>query len=212
MAKTKQPQKSEGALAHEKLISVPMITKSHKSLWLGIIMVTLAMLAVVLTAAGFAWWNAIFGNPDQYQTVNQIQTSVGITIKVTKIYADEGRTIIAYDIYSATNNQSKQFYPTDYDLTSPTPQKLEALSATECDAPQAGIVHCYMLVPPFQLPVGEHTIHITWDIKQVIVVQPGEKVQPPPLSGHWHFEFMVPFHHLNNQQLPDPIHGNEYIK
>ena len=82
----------------------------------------------------FEQWNPRFGSPDLYQTINQHQTSLDVTITVTKAYADEGRTIIAYTL--SAPGTTKHLLVGAFDLTSPTPQKPEVLFATECDAPQ----------------------------------------------------------------------------
>ncbi len=170
------------------------------------------ILIASLTAAtlGFGWWNMVFGNPDLYATVNQQQTFNGVTIRITRAYADEGRTVIAYDI--SANDHSKQYYPNNYDLTGSFPQKESPLSGTEGDPGHDHVVHYYMVVAPFLVPAGTNTLTLDWTIPELLVVQPGVGKQPGPLAGQWHFSFTIPFHHENNHQLPDPIDGHQYVK
>lgn len=182
---------------------MPAQAPRHSRRWRLSLLAAVAIFALILTGAGIAnWlWNPLFGSPDLYQTINQQQTDKGVTIKVTRVYADEGRTVIAYDI--SAPGTSKDYLAGAFDLTSPTPQKEEAMSATECDAPEHGITHCYMLQPAFLVPAGVNTLSLTWEVTQVI-----ERGSSGTIAGVWHFSFTVPFHHENRHDLPNPIHGN----
>ncbi|HET8840067.1 MAG TPA: HEAT repeat domain-containing protein [Ktedonobacteraceae bacterium] len=191
---------------------LPAPAPRHKRRWImrtSLLAAATVVLLVALTAAGLStgWWNTVFGNPNLYQTVQQQQTSQGVTVVVTKVYADEGRTIIAYDTYEANHDQRRQFFPDHYDVQGSAPQKSEPLTGTYGDPLQEGVTHFYMILPAFQVPAGVNTLTITWDIQGMIVNQPGVGSAIPELSGHWHFSFAVPFHHENAHQLPDPIHG-----
>src|SRR5262249_53007231 len=147
------------------------------------------------------------GDPNIYQTIQQEQTDQGVTVVVTKVYADEGRTVIAYDTYAVNHDQSRQFTPNYDDIQGSAPEKQEPVGVIFGDALTGGVTHFYKVIPAFEVPAQTHTLTITWDIQQMIVVQPGTEARLPALSGHWHFSFTVPFHHENNRQLPDPIHG-----
>ena len=130
-----------------------------------------------------------------------------MTVVVTKVYADEGRTVIAYDTYAANHAQNQQFFIDDYTVTGSAPAKNEGpLQATYGDAMQDGVTHFYMVVPAFLVPANVNTVAITLDIGRMLVNQPG-KGKLPDVPGHWHFSFTVPLHHQDNQHLPDPIHG-----
>ncbi|WP_040448450.1 DUF4179 domain-containing protein [Ktedonobacter racemifer] len=146
-------------------------------------------------------WNSLFGDVHLYESIGQTQSDQGVTITVTKVYADQGRTVIAYDIASAQANRS--FLLGSYDVKSPTAQKQEVLTATHCDAPQNGVAHCYMLQPAFLVPAGATTLALTLDVHQLVETGKANTA----LAGHWHFSFTVPFHHENRRDIPDPIHG-----
>ena len=175
-------------------------------------MVAAAIFLLALTAGGvgYSWWNATFGNPDLYQTVQQQQTDHGVTVVVTKVYADDGRTVIAYDTFAANHAQNQQFIIDDYSVQGSAPAKQEGpLQVTYGDALQDGVSHFYMVDPAFLVPANVNTVTITLDIGRVLVNQPGQANQGkiPDIRGHWHFSFTVPFHHENNHNLPDPIRG-----
>jgi hypothetical protein len=172
-----------------------------------IVAAAIFLLALTAGGVGYSWWNATFGNPDLYQTVQQLQTDKGVTVVVTKVYADEGRTVIAYDTFAANHTQNQQFIIDDYTVRGSEPAKNEGpLQGTYGDATQDGVTHFYMVEPAFLVPANVNTVTITLDIGQMIVNQPG-KGKLPGIIGHWHFSFTVPFHHEDNQNLPDPMHG-----
>jgi hypothetical protein len=130
-----------------------------------------------------------------------------VTVVVTKVYADEGRTVIAYDTFAANHVQNEQFNINDFTMQGSAPAKKEGpLQATYGDPLQDGVTHFYMVAPAFLVPANVNTVTITLDIGQMIVNQPG-KGQSSTIIGHWHLTFTVPFHHEDNQNLPDPIHG-----
>jgi hypothetical protein len=169
-----------------------------------------AVLLLTLTGAGLAlgWWNPLFGNPDLYQTVGQSRSDHGVTITVTKVYADEGRTIIVYELVA--KDTIKQYYPDAYSLSGSTQQKQEPTQGTECSGWKQGVVYCYMLMPAFEVPKGVNRFTLTWDVPELLAFEPTVS-KSSIVKGSWHFSFTVLFHHVNNQQLPDPIHGGMYI-
>lgn len=189
-------------------------TRPRKTLGRGMKMslvgALVAILLLTLTGAGLAlgWWNPLFGNPDLYQSIDQSRSDHGVTITVTKAYADEGRTIIVYEI--AAKDTTKQYYPDAYNLNGSTPQKQEPVQATECNGWKQGIDYCYMILPAFEVSKDVNRLTLTWDVPKLLVVQPGVN-KIPTIKGSWHFTFTVPFHHVNNQQIPNPIHGGMYI-
>jgi HEAT repeats/PBS lyase HEAT-like repeat len=187
----------------------PLPSRKRRTPLKAFFIVAAAIFLLALTAGGigYSWWNTTFGNPDLYQTVQQQQTDHGVTVVVTKVYADEGRTVIAYDTYAANHAQDQQFFIDDYTVTGSAPAKNEGpLQATYGDALQDGVSHFYMVVPAFLVPANVNTVTITLDIGRMLVNQSG-KGKLPDVPGHWHLSFTVPFHHENNHNLPDPIHG-----
>jgi hypothetical protein len=186
-------------------------------LWLG----AAVLLLLALTAAGTSsgWWNAVFGgNVLVYQDIGQQQTNQGVTITIRKVYADEGRTIIVYDI---TADPAVDFIIDNDTLTGSAPQKSATLLGTSCSAPDQGVKHCYAISPAFLVPSGEQTLRLTWDIPHLLVivrdshthvlagrdlVRGLDGVQTDLfLVGNWHFSFSVPFHHENRSDVPDPL-------
>ncbi len=176
----------------------------------GLLGALAAVLLLTLTGASLVlgWWNPLFGNPDLYQSIGQSRSDHGVTITVTQAYADEGRTIIVYEI--AAQDTSKQYNPDDYNLSSPTPQKQEPMQATECNGWNQGIDYCYMLMPAFEAPKSVNKLTLTWDVPELLVFEPTVG-KSSILRGSWHFSFNVPFHHVNNHHLPNPLHGGMYI-
>lgn len=163
----------------------------------------LVIMLGALTAAGFGfgWWDPLFGSPGLYTPVNQQQTHQGVTVVITSVYADQERTIIAYDTFSKDSN--KQYYLDDFNLTGSAPQKPEITLATYGEQGK----HYYMIQPPFLVPANVNTLKLTLTIGKMLTVTPGQG-QTSTITASWHFVFTVPFHHGNNAQIPLPIHGD----
>jgi hypothetical protein len=202
----------------------------HKRLPISRVMILAASLLLTLgalTAAGFnlAWWSTLFGNPDLYTTINQQQTHNGLTIKITRVYVDEGRTIIAYDLWSDDQSTQRRYKVTMYDTSGSAPRKAADLYATiggpgteEMD--QNGVWHAYIIDLPFEVPADVNTLTLTVDIKQVIMTEIGPDAPPlicstteknkcsstpdTIMTGLWHFSFSLPFHHEKNTEIPLP--------
>ena len=187
----------------------------------GLLLGAAVMLLLALTAAGMyaGWWNTVFGgNAQVYQSIEQQQTDQGVTITIRKVYADEGRTIIVYDI---TIDPAVDFIIDNDALTGSAPQKSSTLLGTSCSAPDQGVKHCYAISSAFLVPSGEQTLRLTWDIPHLLVlvrdphthvlagrnlVRATDGVQTDLfLVGNWHFSFSVPFHHENRTDVPDPL-------
>lgn len=188
---------------------------------LGLLLGAAILLLLTLTAAGTytGWWNIVFGgNVQVYQNIEQQQTNQGVTITVRKVYADEGRTIIVYDI---TTDPAVDFIVDNDALTGSAPQKSATLLGISCSAPDQGVKHCYATSPSFLVPPGEQTLQLTWDISHLLVafrdphthtlagrnLVKGIDGDPTDLFlvGPWHFSFSVPFHHENRSDVPDPL-------
>ena len=187
----------------------------------GLLLVAALLALVILTAAGVntGWWNTLFGgNAALYQAIEQQQTDQGITIIVRRAYADEGRTVIVYDM---TINPAVRLFVAGDTLTASVPQKTSIMQGTSCSAPDNGVKHCYATSPTFLVPRGIQTLRLTWDISRLLVA--GSQNQQTLAGfhietvhyesgssdtfvvGHWHFSFSVPFHHENRKDMPDPL-------
>jgi hypothetical protein len=174
---------------------------------------TLALVATllvtfgVLTAAGFGlgWWPPLLGDPAQYTAIGQEQTVNGVTARLLKVYLDQGRSIVVYDILSPSADQ--RYVDGGTSLTSAYPQKspgaLPGGGVVKIDQNKARLTHEYTVYHPFVTPADVSTLTVTWKIE---VIQPNEtlpKTAPQPLS--FTFTFTAPFHQVNNQHIADPI-------
>jgi len=168
---------------------------------------TLLVTVGVLTAAGFGlgWWPPLLGDPAQYTTIGQEQTVKGVTVRLLKVYLDQGRSIVVYDILSPSTDQ--RYVDGGTTLTSAYPQKnpgaLPGGGVVKIDQHDARLTHEFTTYHPFATPADVSTLTVTWKIE---VVQPNEmlpKTAPQPLP--FTFTFTAPFHQVNNQHIADPI-------
>ncbi len=189
-----------------KVFLIPQ--KFSRGTYLIVLASTLVLVMGILMGAGFGWWNLSFDDPALYTVVNQQQTHQGVAIRVTQVYADEGRTIIAYDISS--QDPTKQYMLNNFDLLGSALQKQETLSGIYQDRPEQGVQHLYMVEPPFLIPAKVGKLTLTLNVGEVIVTKMGETTNST-ISGPWHFVFTVPFHHENNKHIANPLHGDVYI-
>ncbi len=169
----------------------------------GILIVVLG--ALTAASFGFGWWDPLLGSPNLYTTINQQQTYQGVTIEITQVYADEGRTIVAYRAFSG--NSTKQYYLNNFNLTGSAQQKQETLLATYGNT---GSHFYYLVQSPFLVPANVQKLTLTLTIGHLIVVTTGQG-SSPLVTGSWHFTFTVPFHHANNSDIRAPIPGNTEI-
>ncbi len=215
---------TEEKSASEQAVLLPQAPgKPHKlqMRWQKVIaLVAAVLMLVVLTAAGAnaGWWNTLFGgNAALYQTIDQPQTDQGITITVRRVYADEERTIIVYDM---TVNPAVQLFVTRDTLSGSAPQKISTMQATSCSGTNNDVKHCYAILPAFLVGSGAQTLRLTWDIPRLLVgphdpqalagfhietVHYGSGPGDMFVIGHWRFSFSVPFHHENRKDMPDPL-------
>jgi len=168
---------------------------------------TLLLTVGILTAAGFGlgWWPPLLGDPAQYTTIGQEQTVNGVTVRLLKVYLDQGRSIVVYDILSSSTDQ--RYVDGGTTLTSDYPQKnpgaLPGGGVVKIDQHDARLTHEFTTYHPFATPTDISTLAVTWKIE---VIQPNEtlpKTAPQPLS--FTFTFSAPFHQVNNQHIADPL-------
>jgi hypothetical protein len=174
---------------------------------------TLALVATllvtfgVLTAAGFGlgWWPPLLGDPAQYTTIGQEQTVNGVTVRLLRVYLDQGRSIVLYDILSPSADQ--RYLDGGTSLTSAYPQKnpgaLPGGGVVKIDQHDARLTHAFTTYHPFATPADVSALTVTWKIE---VTRPNEtlpKTAPQPLS--FTFTFTAPFHQTNDQHIADPI-------
>lgn len=197
---------TEAALTQNDGVASSQIARPmrRKRLRLVLPLVGVALLAIVLMGASIGWWNSRFGDPNLYTTIDQQQTHNGVTIRITEVYADEGRTVIAYDVFS--DDATKDYFANKFATTGDAPQKQEVLSGTYGDGSPGGLAHFYSVQPAFLVEKDKKTLTLTLDIGEVLVIDHAQR-KDGALAGPWHFVFTVPFHHTNNRELPDPLHG-----
>lgn len=177
-------------------------------------MVVAVLLAVCLMGAGiagasFVWggWEGTLVNADQYQNIGQQQTANGVTITVTKVYADRGRTIIAYDLQGPAN-WLKRYHSintgTGRLLSQYREEPREAYSTCTDLSHYRFPMHCIAFYAPFHPSTGVTSLTVNWNVTKLILYKPdvaGEDI----LYGNWHFQFSIPFHWQNHKP------GNPYI-
>jgi hypothetical protein len=159
-----------------------------------------------LTAAGFGlgWWPPLLGDPAQYTTIGQEQTVNGVTVRLLRVYLDQGRSVVVYDILSPSADQ--RYVDGGTTLTSDYPQKSGALPGgglVKIDERDPRLTHQYTTYHPFVTPTDVSALAVTWRID---VIQPNEtlpKTAAQPLS--FTFTFTAPFHQVDNQQIADPL-------
>jgi HEAT repeat protein len=168
---------------------------------------TLLVTVGVLTAAGFGlgWWPSLLGDPAQYTTIGQEQTVNGVTVRLLKVYLDQGRSIVVYDILSPSADQ--RYVDGGTTLTSAYPHKnpgaLPGGGVVKIDQHDARLTHEFTTYHPFATPADISTLAVTWTIE---VAQPNETLpKTAPQSLSFTFTFTAPFHQVNNQQIGDPI-------
>lgn len=167
-------------------------------------------LAILLMGAGYGFWAGPFwgfgseltliGNQHLYTTVNQSQTAGGLTITVTNVYADEGRTFIAYTI--APSAELRQRYDhvivASWDLVDQDAHAPQGTTAECTPLPRGdGPIYCLLDMPSFGIAGDKLTL--TWDIHTVWLLKEGQAQEDADSSG-WHFTFSVPYRHVNNGQ------------
>jgi hypothetical protein len=168
---------------------------------------TLLLTIGILTAASFSlgWWPSLLGDPAHYTTIGQEQTVNGVTVRLSRVYLDQGRSIVVYDILSPSADQ--RYVDGGSTLASAYPQKypgaLPGGGLVKIDQHDQRLTHQYTSYHPFVTPANVSTLAVTWKIE---VIQPNEtlpKTAPQPLS--FTFTFTAPFHQVNNQQIADPL-------
>lgn len=169
---------------------------------------TLLLTVGILTAASFSlgWWSPRLGDSTQYITIGQEKTINGVTVRLLRVYLDQGRSIVVYDTLSPSADQPYVYGGST--LTSDYPQKTAPAAQpgggeVRIDRNDARLRHEYIVYHPFVTPANVSTLTTTWTLE---VIQPNEtlpKTAPQPIS--FTFTFTVPFHQVDNQQITDPF-------
>ncbi|GHO82699.1 HEAT repeat domain-containing protein [Dictyobacter formicarum] len=169
----------------------------------GLLAAALLVVFAALSAAGFGlgWWSPLLGNPDQYTTLNQEKTIDGVTVRLLKVYLDQGRTAIVYDTFSpATKDPFRQDGST---LTSAYPQTQGAVTGggyVQIDKQDPQLRHIYTVYKAFVVPASVDSLTVTWTVTMV-------SGEPKLGTGHslaFTFSFSAPFHHVNDPHVTDP--------
>ncbi len=165
----------------------------------------LALCALLVMGAGFVAfagpWNGLVKgtNPtvtSQFTNVGQQRQSHGVTLTVTQVYADLGRTIIAFDINgpAAWTQQYSGIAGQSYTLSDQNESQSKPASSVICNRlSQSGFpVHCVAIFSPFHPSAGAKTLTITWEVNGLTLSN--SQGQRTPYAGTWRFQFTVPFH------------------
>jgi len=169
---------------------------------------TLLLTVGILTAASFSlgWWSPRLGDSTQYTTIGQEKTVNGVTVRLLRVYFDQGRSIVVYDTLSPSADQPYVYGGST--LTSDYPQKAAPAAQpgggeVRIDRNDTRLRHEYIVYHPFVTPANVSTLTTTWTLE---VIQPNEslpKTAPQPIS--FTFIFTPPFHQVDNQQIADPF-------
>ncbi|HTK06233.1 MAG TPA: HEAT repeat domain-containing protein [Ktedonobacteraceae bacterium] len=182
---------------------------------IGILAATLVLVLGVLSAAGFAlgWWSPQLGNPDQYTRIAQEKTIDGITVRLLKVYLDQGRTVIVFDILSPSTD--KIALPGTSTMTSSYPQKQgEGRGGyNQPDKQEPRLRHHFIVDSPFEVPANVQKLNITWTlaVDKVNAVTSDTDKKVPPETVSFTFTFTAPIHHVDNKKItyPFPATTNE---
>jgi hypothetical protein len=174
----------------------------------------LLALAILLMGASYAFWAGPFrgydgelqliGQKHLYTTVNQSRTAGGLTITVTNVYADEGRTFIAYTIDPSAELRQRYDHTivASYDLVDQAGHAPQGTTVGCTPLPKGGgLVYCLMDAPSFRA-TGD-TLTLTWDIHLAYLLRSGSSQTDTDAAG-WHFTFTVPYLHVNNGRSAFP--------
>jgi hypothetical protein len=166
-------------------------------------------LAVVLGAAGYAAAQDPFSLHDPgmlmitighlYQDIGQRQEADGVTITVTRAYADEGRTVIEYTLKLAPhlaqryNSASLGSWLETEGHGLQTTGETGFLSCTGLPA-GGGPESCVMVHGPYQPGAAIHHLDLTLEVSAVYLInREGTATQ----TGPWRFHFSLPYHRTN---------------
>jgi HEAT repeat protein len=167
---------------------------------------TLLLTIGILTAASFSlgWWSPRLGDSTQYTAIGQEKTINGVTVRLLRVYLDQGRSVVVYDVLSPSADHP--YSDGGSTLTSDYPQKPAAQPGggeVRIDGHDARLRHEYTVYQPFVTPANTSTLAVTWTLE---VIQPNEtlpKTAPQPIT--FTFTFTAPFHQVDNQQIADPF-------
>jgi hypothetical protein len=161
--------------------------------------------AVLLMGAGFAGahffqWSGKAQTVDRehlFTVVNQRQSEQGVTIMVNRAYADPGNTYLDYTIQLSSDLVGRYDHTVvaSYDLTDGSADGSEAGAGnTQCGTiSDSGQIDCLLDASPFHEGASVTQITITYTITRLYLQHSGNS-DTTELSGHWSFQFTIPFH------------------
>jgi hypothetical protein len=125
-----------------------------------------------------------------------------------RVYLDQGRTVVVYDILSPSATQP--YMDGGSTITSDYPQKSGALPGggeVQIDRQNPWLRHHYSIYHPFVTPGNTSTLTATWTLEVIQVNETPSTTLPKtaPQSLSFTFTFTAPFHQVDNQQIADPF-------
>lgn len=192
----------------------------HKWPILAAAMILLLLLLVVGTAGPlFHWFGGSTDSAYAYSDVAQSQQSNGIIFTVTKAYADPNRLYIEYN--ARLSPELAKRYKYVFPEGAPQNQYMQEKGVATlgqvflCNDSQHENwpVPCINLIGgsfqsvgtigntgdiTFHVPADVNTLIITWNVREVLLSGPSSphgKTLSTHVSGNWHFQFSLPFHH-----------------
>jgi hypothetical protein len=178
------------------------------------------LLPILLLGAGFVREHYLGTDPGTqriedehlYTTIGQRQVADGITITVTRAYADEGRTEVFYTVQLSPDLERRyegafliQWSLTD--LQAAEPSGGGGLGTCTGWNGGDGRVYCTMIEGPFHPATGLSQLTISLHVAKVALMgTPSGDVR----TGPWDFQFGLPYHYLNigsvEQFFPHLLH------
>jgi hypothetical protein len=175
-------------------------------LWVAAVAAAVALMGATFTGGYYIFgWGLLrtpevqlIGNEHLYADVNRSQSANGITITVSKVYADEGSTLIAYTIRLAPQLSGSHPGPViaSYDLLDQYGEDAGGGGIICSPVSRDGrFVECLLDTTAYHPPASTSRLDLTWKITKIYVFSNGS---PDESDGDWTISFSVPFHHTSN--------------
>lgn len=173
----------------------------------GLLAACLVLILATLTAAGYGlgWWSPLLGSATQYTTLNQELTIKGVTVRLIKAYADQGRVIIVYDTLNASPDG---LLVEPVGITSSFPLRSNNVKGgggyIQIDQQNPRLRHSFVVYDPLAVPAAVQTVRLTWTL-DLFSIKNSKVKEPPVHEGTFTFTFTLPFHHENRQDITLPF-------
>lgn len=165
------------------------------------------LLPILLLGAGYVKEHYLGTDPGTqriedehlYTNVGQRQEADGITVTITRAYADEGRTEVFYTVQLSPELEKRYrgAFLIEWSLTdqqSAEPSNGGGLGSCTSWNAGDGRAYCTMIEGPFHPAAGVNQLIINLNVVKVALIGSS----PHDIrTGPWDFQFALPFHHMN---------------